>query len=142
MQARIDRQRSNGSSVSAGSRPGSRASPSPNPVGSHDPGLAAAAHDAAAHARAEAVYTARHAAQGRLAGTGDLALQSAAGSGMDAAGLRVTLKLKPDAKRTCEPHPLARCLTAVERALAHPDAEPFAQPVCGPVLRIRATCSI
>ena len=72
---------------------------------------------------------ARYAAQSRLAGLGDPALQSGAAGGMDAAGPRLTLKLRPEAARAREPHPLAQCLAAVERALAHPDAAPFAQPV-------------
>ena len=80
---------------------------------------------------------ARHAAQSRLAGPGEPALQSGAGGGTDAAGPRVTLKLRPEAARAREPHPLARCLAAAECALAHPDAGPFAQPVLNPTIALQ-----
>ena len=79
------------------------------------------------------MHMARQAAQSRLAGPGAPALQIGAGGGTGAAGPRVTLKLRPEAAHAHEPHPLARCLAAVERALAHPDAGPFAQPVRSPV---------
>ncbi|KAK9831524.1 hypothetical protein WJX81_005885 [Elliptochloris bilobata] len=58
------------------------------------------------------------------------------GGSLSAAGLKVTLKLKAEAKRAREAHPLARCLAAVQRALLHPDAEPFAQPVDAVALRL------
>ena len=133
-QARIDRQHSPGGSVSAGSRPGSRASPNPRPAGSHDPSPTASAHHAAADGEAEALHTATHAAQSRLAGSGEPSLRSGAGSDMDTAELRVMLNPKVETMRAREPLALTRFLAAVERTLAHPNAGPFAQPVCGPVL--------